>query len=496
MNGPEFLQQLSESTGAILPMLILLITGLALMLLDAFKQKGALAWTAAIGMAASCILAWATAHEGSQTVFFGMMENGGIAPLVHIFLVLSGLLTLFFLQYYLTRLDREINDVYALLIFAVLGMVLMANANDLIMVFIGLETMSMALYIFAALFKTEKGSNESGLKYFLLGSFASAFLLFGIALIYGLTGYTNLDGIVANFDRLLANEQIFYAAIGLVIIGFLFKVAAFPFHSWTPDVYEGTPTPLAGFMATGSKMAAFVALGVFINKLGLTTNPEVEKIGTLLALAALLTMIYGNIVAARQQNIKRMLAYSSIAHSGYVLLGLCAATIGFQAIIFYMFIYTLMNIGAFGMVGMVEQQHEDTNLESWRGLGKSAPMFAVALSVFLFSLAGIPPLAGFMSKYQVFITAIDQNLIFLATIGILTSVVGAYYYIRVIVLMFFNSDDQRPSFNLNFNTLPVAGIAILVALLVIFGVAPSLIYDPIIEAFGAATDAAHTATLP
>ncbi|MCL4149174.1 UNVERIFIED_CONTAM: hypothetical protein GTU68_042498 [Idotea baltica] len=364
-------------------------------------------------------------------------------------------------------------------------MVLMANANDLIMTFIGLETMSMCLYVFAALYKTDPGSNESGLKYFLLGSFASAFFLFGISLIYGITGHTNFTELAtaASFAELQSNQLIFFSAIGLLLIGFLFKIAAFPFHNWTPDVYEGAPTPLAGFMATGSKMAAFVAFGVVIDRLQLVTAPENAKIVTVLALSALLTMIYGNIVAARQQNLKRMLAYSSIAHSGYVLLGLCAASIGFQAIIFYMFIYTLMNIGAFGIVGMVEMDHPDTDMESWRGLGNKAPYFAAALAVFLFSLAGIPPLAGFMGKYQVFITAIRTDLILLATVGILTSVIGAYYYIKVIVLMFFKSDGKEPTFNTSFSRTPVIGIAILVALIVLFGVAPSLILDPIAEAF-------------
>jgi NADH-quinone oxidoreductase subunit N len=490
----NFLAQLSESTTQVIPLLILLASGLTLMMLDAFKQRAPLPWVTAVGLVLSAAWAWFTRVDGSMLVFSGMMETGGIAPLVHVFLTLSGLLTLFFLQDYMRRQDRLIDDVYALLTFSVLGMILMANANDLIMVFIGLETMSMCLYIFAALYKTDPKSNESGLKYFLLGSFASAFLLFGISMIYGLSGYTDLTMIGANFDRLMDNEILFFSAVGLILVGFLFKVAAFPFHAWTPDVYEGTPTPLAGFMATGSKMAAFIALGVIIDKMGLAARPEAAKVVTLLAIAALLTMIYGNIVAARQQNLKRMLAYSSIAHSGYVLLGLCAAVIGFKAVIFYMFIYTLMNIGAFGMVGMVELEYEDTNMESWRGLGKVAPYFAGALSVFLFSMAGIPPLAGFMSKYQVFITAIDADLVFLATVGILTSVIGAYYYIRVIVLMFFDKGDEVPSFNIKFATLPAVGVAVLVALIVLFGVLPSLALDPIDAAFGGAN--AATAVLP
>ena len=486
MNPTAFsIDSLSASTEAVIPILVLLLTGLVLMILDSFKQHRYLGLIAAVGLVVSAALAWIQGPGESQIVFSGMMETGGIAPLVHVFLCISGLCTLFFLQDYLTRHGRMIQDVFALLIFAVLGMILMANANDLIMVFIGLETMSMCLYIFAALYKTDLKSNEAGLKYFLLGSFASAFLLLGIAIIYGLTGYTNLDslGHAESLANLQANQTLFLTAIGLVLVGFLFKVAAFPFHSWTPDVYEGTPTPLAGFMATGSKLAAFVALGVITTKLKLISDPANAKVVTIIAASALFTMIYGNIVAAQQQNIKRMLAYSSIAHSGYVLLGLCAPTLGFKAILFYMFIYTLMNIGAFGMVGMAERDYPDNDLESWRGLGQTSPYFAGALAVFLFSLAGIPPLAGFMVKYQVFISAIREDLILLATMGILTSVIGAYYYIRVIVIMFFNSKDKTPDFNTSFGLWPVVGIAVLAALILVYGVFPSLIMQPIEDAF-------------
>lgn len=478
---------LSQSTIQILPTLFLLLVGLALMLLDAFSIRGqVLPIVSGLGFIFSSILAMANAEPSSQVAFFGMLETGGIAPVVHVFLCVSGLFTLFFLQDYLDRYERPISDVYALLVFSVIGMILLANANDLIITFIGLETMSMCLYIFAALYKTDKRSNESGLKYFLLGSFASAFLLFGISLLYGIGGYTNLDGLAQSTDMLSAQPLIFYTAVGLILIGFLFKVASFPFHSWTPDVYEGTPTPLAGFMATGGKLAAFIALGIFMQKLNFfgdaTGNGGDPKIIRIVAVSALLTMIYGNIVAARQTNIKRMLAYSSIAHSGYVLLGLCAGEAGFEAITFYMFIYTLMNIGAFGMVGMAEKSYEDTNLDSWKGLGKKAPYFAAALSVFLFSLAGIPPLAGFMAKYQVFITAIRADLILLATVGILTSVIGAYYYIRVIVLMFFD-EQETTELNTSYNWLPTTGIALLVGLIILFGIFPSLILNPIDFAF-------------
>ncbi|MDX1905929.1 MAG: NADH-quinone oxidoreductase subunit N [Bacteroidia bacterium] len=488
------LSALSESTQFTLPLLVLLGTGLLLMLLDAFQVRTILPWVAGAGLALSAGLSAMSLGTDSRIAFFGMMETGGIAPLIHIFLSLSGLFTLFFLGSYLHRYGRDVYDVYALVIFAVIGMILLANAHDLIMTFIGLETMSMCLYIFAALFKTDTRSNESALKYFLLGSFASGFLLFGIALIYGITGYTNFTMLAQpeSVAAIQAQLPVFYVGVALLLTGLLFKVSAFPFHMWTPDVYEGTPTPLAGFMATGSKMASFLALGVIMQELQLDAH---TRITTLVALSAVLTMIYGNLVAARQQNIKRMLAYSSIAHSGYVLLGLCASAAGFQAMVFYMFIYTLMNIGAFGLVGMAEAQYPDTQLDAWKGLGQKNPAFAGAMAVFLFSLAGIPPLAGFMSKYQIFLSAIREDLLVLAIIGILASVVGAYYYIRLIVLMFFPGEDQPNALNITLARAPLVGAALLVLLIIVLGVFPALVLDPIQAAFGPQV-AVTTAVLP
>lgn len=504
------LEGLSQSTANSLPVLALLATGLILMLLDAFKQRQALPWVAGIGLIASGAWALVSQPAGGDVIFFGMLDVGQMASYVHVFLCLSGLFTLFFVKDYFGRHGRMISDVYALIVFAVLGMVLLANAKDLLMTFIGLETMSMCLYIFASLYKMDPKSNESGLKYFLLGSFASAFMLFGIALIYGASGYAvigegGIEKVVSGSTQFAAiSEQIAYIqdlysqgmtlkmsmasreiiliiAAALIMVGFFFKVAAFPFHNWTPDVYEGAPTPLAGFMATGSKLAAFVALGHVMLDLGFL-NPEGlidgAKMKWLLAGVALLTMVYGNIVAARQTNIKRMLAYSSIAHSGYVLLGLCAGEAGFAAAIFYMFIYLLMNIGAFGLVGMAESEYPDTNIESWRGIGNKAPLFAGALAIFMLSLAGIPPLAGFMAKYLVFISAIRAELTLLAIIGILSSVIGAYYYLRVVVTMFFNKEEE-PSFTLKFGTGPIIAAAVLVILIVLYGIFPSMLMNPL-----------------
>ncbi len=483
------LDLINQSTLEILPLLVILISGLIIMLLDAFSIRNVLPWIASLGLLLSSFLALGAYAETRAPAFFGMIETSGLAALVHVFLAFSGLCTLFFLPDYLKRYKKSIPDVYALMMFAVLGMILLANASDLIITFIGLEIMSICLYIFAALYKNEKGSTEAGLKYFLLGSFSSAFLLFGISMMYGITQHTNFEQIRESISTLEPEFQaLLLASAGLILIGFLFKVAAFPFHNWTPDVYEGTPTPLAGFMSTGSKMAAFVGFGHVIYRMNLL-SPEGtsslvsgNKIGIVLAICALITMIYGNIVAARQRNLKRMLAYSSIAHSGYALLGLSAGMEGFLAVIFYMFIYTIMNIGAFGIVGMAEHKIEDTDISHWNGFSHTSPYLAGGLSVFLFSLAGIPPLAGFIGKYYLFLSAVRADLILLAVIGILSAVIGAYYYLRVIILMFAEKDKDS-HLSVSNGIAPKIGVIFLVCLILLLGLFPSLIYGPIQEVF-------------
>jgi NADH-quinone oxidoreductase subunit N len=467
----------------VLPIMVLLLTGVLLMLLDAFKQYKPLPWIAGIGVLVSMVFAFPPVLEGiganmQNESMFRMMRTDGVAFMVHIFLSVSALFTLFFVGDYMKRQPAKVYDIYSLLIFSLTGMVMLANANDLIMTFIGLETMSVCLYVMAAMYKKDTRSNEAGLKYFLLGAFATGFFVYGIALIYGAahsTNFSEMDPIA------LVSSKLFYPGVGMLIIGFLFKVSAFPFHAWTPDVYSGTPTPLTGFMATGSKAAAFIALAMFINMHPLIAKDE--KLEMVLMVCAVATMIYGNIVAARQTNLKRMLAYSSIAHSGYVLLAVNGGTQGVQAVIFYMLIYTLMNIGAFGLVGMAESSSEDNNVTSWKGFGRSNPMLGAALSIFLFSLAGIPPLAGFMGKYFVFAAAINNGIIIPAVIGILTSVIGAYYYISIVKTMYFDDKDV-PTVTSTKDMAPMAGIVILVVLVLAFGVFPSLVQDYVADSFG------------
>lgn len=482
---------------ASLPLLILLAIGLLLMLADAFKAKAALPWIAGGGLVLSALFSipgW-TAANGYTLHYSNMIAFGGMAALVHVFLSAAGLFSLFFVGDFFRRHDKDLGDVYALLIFAVIGMIMLANANDLIIVFVGLEIMSVCLYIMAAAFKRDLKSNEAGMKYFLLGAFATGFLLYGIALVYGMTATTRLDIISHMGPNKLTDNPLFYPAFGLILIGFLFKVAAFPFHSWTPDVYTGTPTPLTGFMATGSKMAAFFALSNFMSKVLPMYD---EKVLYLIALLAISSMIYGNFVAARQSNLKRMLAYSSIAHTGYLLLGICAGPEGYQAVMFYMVIYTLMTIGAFGVIAIVENTDADADLERWKGLGLNRPWLGVFMSIFLFSLAGMPPMAGFMGKYQVFLSAIDAKLTLLAVVGILTSVVGAYYYIRVIVYMYFFKPDGSPTLSVATHTssqlTPMIGAFVLAILLLILGMAPWLLnysLDAFYERMGALVQASR-----
>jgi NADH-quinone oxidoreductase subunit N len=314
---------------------------------------------------------------------------------------------------------------------SVLGMMFMAGAKDLFMIFLGLEIMSVCFYALAGINRKRLKANEASLKYFLLGAFATGFLVYGIALLYGTSHTTSIDIIASKFPGLRSNLM-FDAGILLFLIGFSFKIAAFPFHMWVPDVYEGSSSIVAGLFSTGGKAAAFsaiiVTLGVLFNGAG---NNIFEPY---LAVIAVLSMVYGSVTAIAQTNIKRMLAYSSIAHAGYMIIGLASGNHdGIAGIIFY-----LMNLGAFGIVSLIEGR-EETNLDlkSYSGLASRSPMLAAILAVFMFSLAGIPPFAGFFGKYYVFIAAVKSHLTWLAIVGVLASVISVYFYLRVVVLMYF-----------------------------------------------------------
>jgi NADH-quinone oxidoreductase subunit N len=352
-----------------------------------------------------------------------------------IFLVV-GFVTVLLSIRYAAEEGLELGEYYALLLFALLGAMLMASGGDLLIIFLGLEIMSLAQYILAGMRHNVLKSSESAMKYFLLGAFATGFLLYGIALLYGATGTTNLAGIVtAVREGGLTDHPLVTIGMGLLVVGFGFKIAAVPFHMWTPDVYEGAPTPVTAFMSTGVKAAAFAALArVFVMALGDLQGSWAPIFWWM----AVLSMTVGNLAAIAQQNIKRMLAYSSIAHAGYLLIALVAAgPAGLTGLLYYLLAYAFMNLGAFAVVVALEQREDRyLLLDDYSGLGFRYPLLGVAMALFMFSLSGLPPTAGFMAKFYVFSAAVEQGYIVLTVIGVLNSLVSIYYYLNPIVLMY------------------------------------------------------------
>ncbi len=341
---------------------------------------------------------------------------------------------------YIPRVNRQTGEYYALLLLAGVGMTMMVAATDLITVFLALEILSLALYILCGINRQEARSTEAAMKYFLLGAFASAFFVYGAALIYGATGSTQFALIAEAIAGSTSDVALLFPGIALLIVGFGFKVSLVPFHMWTPDVYQGAPTPVTAFMSVGTKTAAFAA---FTRVLVMALPAEQSTWGGLLAILAVLTMTLGNFAALRQRNLKRLLAYSSIAHAGYILTALVPGTVeGANAAIFYLFTYAFMNIGAFAVVIALEKTtNGDASYQHIVGLSQRWSGLALAMAIFMFSLSGIPPLAGFFGKFYVFGAAIEGGYAWLAVIGMLNSAVSAYYYLRITVAMYFQDPD-------------------------------------------------------
>lgn len=429
----------------IMPEIILSVLGMALLLVNVFipsKSKTYLVWLSLIGIAGAGLAAvsgWGfTISSFSGSV---VQDDFGIFFKV-IFLVAAGLAVLISDQY-MERENCNHGELYPLILFTTVGMMLMAAATDLMTLFLGLELMSVCLYVLAGFNRSNIKSSESGLKYFLLGAFSTGFLLYGMALIYGATGTTRIAKIAEMVPQVGgAGNAMLLIGLMLMLTGFLFKIAAVPFHMWTPDVYEGAPTPMTAFMSAGPKAAGFAAL----IRLLIDVFPAMQAEWTdLLWVLAVLTMTVGNFAALRQDNIKRMLAYSSIAHAGYALVGLVAAnTTGTSGILFYMLSYAFMNIGAFAVIVLVGKQGEPNGtVMDFAGLGQKRPLLAAAMALFLFSLAGMPPTAGFIGKFYLFSGAVQEGYIWLAIIGVLNSAASVYYYLRVMVYMYFKPGDQE-----------------------------------------------------
>jgi NADH-quinone oxidoreductase subunit N len=388
---------------------------------------------------------------------------------------------------YLPALHIDHGEYYALLLLATAGMFLMVSAVDMITVFMGLELMSIPIYALAGFDRRKLRSNESGLKYFMIGAFASAILLYGMALLYGATGHTDFQGIRDGFD---AASPLAMAGLALVLVGFAFKISSVPFHQWTPDVYEGAPTSVTAFMSVTVKASAFVILLRFL-VLSLPESPE--RLTDLFWVLSALTMIVGNFMAVIQTNVKRLLAYSSIAHAGYVLVGFVAGTAeAHAAVLFYLLVYVFMNLGAFGVVvALAQGGQESERIDDFAGLAHKRPALAAVMTLFLVALAGIPGTAGFMGKFYVFSAAVKSGYVNLAILGVLTSVVSVYYYMRVPVAMYMNeARDEEPA---EASTSELLVLALCALAVIYLGIFPN--HDPI---FGAirALEFASTAVAP
>jgi NADH-quinone oxidoreductase subunit N len=425
-----------------LPMLILAVGGMALMLIDlALKpqRKHYGAWLAMLAFAAAAAASWALLGQ-SGTAFSGMLVVDSYAQVLGLVAIGAGVLTVLTSINYLRDRGIARNEYYVLLLFSVGGMVMMAAAHNLIIVFIALELLSIPLYVLAGFARPDTASEEAALKYFLLGAFASGFLLFGIALTYGALGTTDLAQIAAQVSSAGASPMLLFGA-ALILVGLGFKVAVVPFHMWTPDVYEGAPTPITGFMSVGAKAAGFAALlRVFVYALGSIQADWV----LLVSIISAITMILGSIVAIAQTNLKRMLAYSSIASAGYILIGVAAGNqTGVYGALFYLVAYLFTNLGAFAVLTeMARRSGEDQSYKTYRGLYKRSPGLAIMMMIFMLSLAGIPLTGGFIGKYLLFASAIQAGLDWLAIIAVVTSVIAAFFYLRVIVDMFMR--DAEP----------------------------------------------------
>jgi NADH-quinone oxidoreductase subunit N len=426
-----------------MPEIILTLFGTAIMVLEPLtRAKKTLGWLAALALALAIGFAL-FAMNFPGTAFSGMIVADGFATFFRVLVCGVGLLTILLSLDYLDRENHQQGEYYALLLFSIVGQCVMASANELIMVFIGIEISSIASYVLAGYLRDDQRNNESAIKYFLLGSFATAFLLYGIAWIYGLTGTTNLSEIRAvlgnaNFAQ---SPALVGLAAALLSVGFAFKVSAAPFQMWAPDVYQGAPAPVTAFMTAGPKAAAFaVFLRVFVTAFEPVSDRWVPLVGVI----ALATMIVGNLAALRQSNINRLLAYSSIANAGYVLVAVAAhSEVGTQAVMFYLASYAIMNVGAFAVVSHFARKGERfVAIDDFSGLAERQPAMAALLAIFLLSLIGVPLTAGFFGKFYIFRAALDSHLVWLTVAGLLNSAIAAFYYLRILVVMYMHAPGE------------------------------------------------------
>ncbi len=466
---------------AIAPEIVLTIGACALLLFDLAipkHEKDKLGYFAIGILAVALYGSWKLAAVETE-IFSGMFTLDPYATFFKMLVYLAGALTILLSMTYLEVEKIHLGEYYAFILLATAGMMVMVSAGDLIMIYLGLELLSISLYTMAGFKRSESRSVEASAKYLILGSFSSAILLYGISILYGIAGTTNLKGLGAFFAAGAVDNPGLLLSMSFLVVGFGFKVAAVPFHMWTPDVYEGSPTPVTAFMSVAPKAASFaVFLRVFAEALG-GVKAHWQPI---LITVAVATMILGNVVAIVQTNIKRMLAYSSIAHAGYALIGIIVGGgLGTMSLMLYLMIYAAMNLGAFGVVIILRKggmRGED--IADFTGLAKKNPVAAVIMLIFMFSLTGLPPTAGFVAKFYLFMGAVEAGLVWLAVVGVLLSAVSAYYYLRVVMVMYM----REPGRDFDLATSPATSLALIVTTLAVLFI--GLYPAPLIDATKAA----------
>lgn len=473
---------------AILPELLVMAGGCLVLVLDPLTSKDRKDWLAYFSLAvlgAAFIVGYwfLGALAGSpRPVFSGLYVLDAYGTFWKLLLIVMSGLVILLAKAHLKLEEIDLPEFYAFILLSLSGMMVMVSGTDLLVIYLGLELMSLSLYVMAGFKRYALRSLEAAAKYFILGSFSSGILLYGISLLFGRTGSTTLAGIRDGIAGLPTGDPILLMAMGLLVVGFGFKVAAVPFHMWTPDVYEGAPTSVTAYMAVASKAASFAAfLRVFLEALGGIK----DSWRMLLVAVCVATMVLGNVVAIVQTNIKRMLAYSSIAHAGYALIGLVAAdAFGTASVMLYLAIYAFMNLGAFAVVTMLRRGgQEGDEIEDFTGLARRNKWAALVMLIFMFSLAGIPPTAGFIGKFYVFMAAVGANMTWLAVVAVVFAAVSAYFYLRVVMVMYMREPGETagtPGYDVRVVASPAAVAVLLVAALgvLVLGVFP----DPLIQA--------------
>jgi NADH-quinone oxidoreductase subunit N len=471
---------------ALIPFVLLSVVGCAALLADAFAKSRTLGLRVAqlgcLAVLAAVIGQW-EGTGSSTTLFAGMWVADRMALFLDVLFLITGLHTLMVAGPFMREHDFERGEHHALVLFAVAGMMMVGHAGHLLSLLIGIETMSMAAYLLVAIWRRQPLGAEGALKYLLLGAFATGFLVYGTALIYGTSGGAMSYAAIAATAGRAAGNPLFVIGLFFLLVGLLFKIAAVPFHMWTPDAYQGAPTPVTGLMAAGIKAAS---IGAMVRLLGVAFADPGLTLGhagwvRILGFVSVLTMTWGNLAALRQDNVKRMLAYSSIAHAGYLLVGLAALGLrldGAQsALLVYLAAYALTSLGLFAVVAWVGRRDDERSLVAdWSGLARTRPAVALAMTVLLLSLAGVPPTGGFFGKFTVFRAAMQSpDLAWLVVAGVINSVISVFYYLRIVVAMYFR-DPLRP-----WNPYPSAGTGLALAATVLLVLALGVVPGPVLD---------------